>query len=165
VEYKNLLREITKEFGEIIKILPNCNWTAPIEYVNEMGENLESEIWFIDKHELSQIISIKHWMMFFEYQYSKNSNRQFNLNPGYVSEQGMFLLTHKDNRERGRENIDSGIWQEKQYQFSEQTFKPIINTFSEYLSPVRLSLFNDLLLSEKPILSNRKIWYLSDSSI
>lgn len=141
-DYYRLFNDISNEIGKITKIVPNTNWVAPQQYIDEMGYNLISEIWFLETLTINEIIEIKRWTMYFEYQYSTNGHRKFNLNPGYLSKDGMFLLTHKDNIQRGRMNLDSGIWQEKQYNVIKNIVVPIDNTFSEYLSSDRLEIFN-----------------------
>ncbi|MBK8627554.1 MAG: hypothetical protein IPN86_18915 [Saprospiraceae bacterium] len=55
-----------------------------------------------------------------------------------------YLLTHKDNVQRGQVNLDICIWQEKQYNIIDNLVLPNENTFSEYLYSVRLKIFNRL---------------------
>lgn len=143
-DYFNLFRDISNEIGRVSQIIPNTIWEAPKEYKEEMGDDIKSEIWLLGNLSLSEIVQIKRWTMYFEYQYSINGQRQFNLNPGYFSLNGMFLLTHKDNNSRGRINLDDGVWQEKQYTIIGNRFLPNDNTFSEFLSNDRIVSLNSI---------------------
>lgn len=156
-DYKSLISEIQKELGEICHVLPSCSWIAPVEYRCEMGENLECELWFLENQSLPDIIKIKRWLMFFEHQYSIDNCRQFNLNPGFLSKEGMFLLTHKDNKERKRELLDSGIWQEQQYEVIQDSYIVTMNTFSEYQVKNRIRYFEKLIFGAKTEGANNKV--------
>lgn len=154
-EYNDLFKDISNEIGKVSRIIPNSVWKAPIQYVAEMGDNLQNEIWFLDKMNLSQVVVLKRWLIYFEYEYSVNGHRQFNLNPGYISSDGMFLLTHKDNQLRGRQFLENGIWQEKQYIIEKSIFRPFENTFDEFLGADRLNLFNRLNETENLTAHNK----------
>jgi len=125
-------------------IWDNVEWKAPMEYEEEQGNSLISKVVILDELlELDEIIYLKRYLMNKENEFSINNQRTLNLNPGYLSEDGMYLLTHKDNTERDREKLTEGIWQEKQYDFDKE-YKINQNTFSEYSHRDRLRLFNSL---------------------
>ena len=144
-DYYALVNKISKWIFKPQKILGPCSWIPPEQYKDEMGNNLQTVIWvFETKLSIAELVEVKKQCMFFEKGYSKNGQRQFNLNPGFVSSEGMFLLTHKDNVKRGRVPIGHSTWIEKQYDVTENGLVFNQNTFSEYVSRNRLCELNNL---------------------
>jgi Domain of unknown function (DUF4416) len=144
-DYCDLIDEIDSDLYPIGEILPTVSWNAPIQYKKEMGEELKTEIIIIDRLcDLDKLVFMKKYTMFLEYLTSHSDRRTFNLNPGYVNEEGMFLLTHKDNTIRGRQLIKDGIWKEKQFSMSNGCLIRTYNTFSEYFDKMRIRTLTNL---------------------
>ncbi|UPT68026.1 MAG: DUF4416 family protein [Sphingobacteriales bacterium JAD_PAG50586_3] len=154
-EYKEVLRCIREDICDISDIWPNVSWNAPIEYQIEMGQNLETQIIILkNAFTVLDFVKIKTNLMDMEVKYSMNNNRLFNLNPGFIDGEGMFLITHKPNFERGRTFIGGGLWMEQQYIILNNQLSYCNNTFSEYLNKKRLKQFNKLF--PKVILTAKK---------
>ena len=142
-QFKRFISKLSDKH-EVSEIWDNVSWDAPQEYINEMGKSLITKVIILQNPLiLPDIIELKIYLMNEEVDSTKNNKRVLNLNPGYLSDNGMYLLTHKPNEWRGREKISEGIWQEKQYDFNEE-FTVNRNTFSEYTNKERLRLFNNL---------------------
>lgn len=117
---------------------PNLKWNPPHQYTEEMGNNLETRIIFFDKNKTKkQIILLKKYAQDLEEKYKANNNRTFNINPGFISEDGMYLLSHKANKTRGR-LVFSNYFIEKQYDKNNNSFITNQNTFSEYFEIINL---------------------------
>jgi hypothetical protein len=110
-----------------------------------MGAGLQTRIYVFEQSmPLNMVERLKDACMFLERKTAhEDGRRTFNLNPGYLSEDGMHLLTHKPNSERGRWRL-SRYWVEQQYSCDENgNYRITDNTFSEYLGE-RLRLFQEL---------------------
>ena len=145
-KYDRFLFKLRKDYP-IQDLYGDTPWEAPQEYLDEMGSPLVTTVVVLkNKYFLNDIIGLKRYLIAKEIQTKlNNKSRTLNLNPGYLSKNGMFLLTHKPNKKRGREKIDSDTWQEKQYDH-DGVLKFNKNTFSEYRNQDRLSLFKKLCL-------------------
>lgn len=145
--YSEKFRQIKKLFTEvgftIESEFPNIDWDPPGEYVAEIGNNLETRILiFESKMNKEKLTSLKAYSEDLEKRYSVENKRVFNINPGFLSEEGMFLLSHKPNE--SRERVPFGqYFVEKQYGKKFGHFVINKNTFSEYLGE-RIKLFNKL---------------------
>jgi hypothetical protein len=144
----------SKEYGEIkdfltahcfdIEIeLPNIQWSAPDQYILEMGQNLETRILlFKESKNENEVVLLKKHSQELEGKYSINNKRRFNINPGFISRDGMYLLSHKPNNQRDRKSFGN-YFIEKQYGKDFSGLLPNKNTFSEYLGD-RINAFNKI---------------------
>ena len=148
-EYYDILNSLALEYGSITEVLENINWEPPKSYQNEMGGKLQTNIILFKRPLLiSSFIELKKYCMDIEKKTSYNNSRSFNLNPGYVSNDGMFLASHKPSQIRAREYLSDNIWQEKQYDYNIKSFLTNVNTFSEFNNLKRISFFNNLISYE-----------------
>ena len=120
---------------------PGTNWNPPYQYIEEMGPNLETRIIFFNGNKnKEQIILLNKYSQDLEKKDMVNNKRVFNINPGFLSENGMYLLSHKPNEARGR--LPFGVYFiEKQYDKDDDSFMINHNTFSEYIEII--DLFNN----------------------
>ena len=141
---EHLVLKLNDEGYATNNVWDTAPWEAPKEYLDEMGDDLITKVVTLKQTLfLDEVVALKRFLMEEEKRtLLDNGKRRFNLNPGYLSETGMFLLTHKPNEERDREHIASGVWQEKQYNYDGK-FVSTPNTFSEYADEGRLMQFND----------------------
>jgi len=145
-KYERFLFELRKDYP-VQDLYGNVPWKAPQEYLNEMGDPLVTTVIVLkNNYFLNDVIDLKRYLIAKEIQTKlNNGSRILNLNPGYLSKNGIYLLTHKPNKKRGREKIASDMWQEKQYDH-DGVLKFNKNTFSEYRNQDRLDIFNKLYL-------------------
>lgn len=142
---EELVLEITTRICGISKCFSHVPWLPPQPYVLEMGKPLRTEIFILARHFTdSDLVEVKRTCMRIEEQFLLDGGRQFNLNPGYLCTDGMFLLTHKPNPLRGRVLLGEGVWKEQQYLVRGDRYIPIHQTFSEYGNRQRLASFNTL---------------------
>lgn len=127
-----LFHSIKEYCDGIVRILDNNDWNPPKEYTEEMGEDLKTKILILkNKKTISEIEDIKTFCISKENDTLIKGKRIFNLNPGYFTNDGMFLLSHKPSEVRGREKL-SHYWAEKQYDAIDGRYVENKNTFSEY---------------------------------
>ncbi len=143
-ELSRFILNLEKNGYSVLNTWDNNVWEAPKEYIQETGDTLENRILIINSLSLSEISKLKLFLMEQEVEFTKNNRRTLNLNPGYLSPKGMFLITHKDNPYRKREEIANNLWQEKQYAYNGSTFEILDNTFSEYRDNERIAKFTKL---------------------
>jgi len=149
LEFASIMNLLQREFGLIETILPNINWIAPVNYVSEMGPNLQTNIIILENTiGILGFAELKKYCMNIEIDTAISNSRVFNLNPGYISFDGMYLASHKSSPARGREYLSDNIWQEKQYNYNSNKFTDNNNTFSEFNDHNRLSFFNKLFAIE-----------------
>lgn len=122
---------------------PTNKWSAPDSYLKEMGSSLSTVMIVLDKidHDI-ELVNIKRSTIAAENMLCRQGRRVFNLNPGYLNNEGLFLASYKPKHIRTRIAYD--VWLEKQLHWSENTLVPMINTFSEYSDPERILSFNRL---------------------
>lgn len=143
-EYEVLLDKVTNMYGNFSTIFPNSPWEAPQEYKKEMGKNLETMILFFkERLSVQKIGQLKETCMDHENTTSRNKKRRFNLNPGFINKEGMFLVTHKPNLGRGRQPFGN-FYIEKQYEIENNILVYSENTFSEYKGE-RVIRFNSII--------------------
>jgi len=141
----SLLRSIELNISPVDTVYPPTNnWKAPLSYELEMGINLNTILIVLKRSgNIKDIVFIKNIAMKIEREFSNLGKRRFNLNPGLINRNGLFLATHKPNSIRTK--IGHNVWIEKQLeQFSNNLF-PMLNTFDEYSADSRLKIFNKLL--------------------
>ncbi len=122
-----------------------AKWIAPESYRLEMGERLETGI-AVFAHEvvIDDFIAIKQQTMEIERYFSSNGRRKFNLNPGFVCETGMYLISHKPSKLRWRIPA-SPYWVEQQFKVFQGDLVPLPNAFDEYSTPKRCERLQQLL--------------------
>lgn len=156
-EYFQLIKEISLEFGPIESILNNTPWAPPINYQKEMKSDLKTSILILKRSlNIKEFVILKKYCMFYEHLTSIDYSRKFNLNPGYLDYNGMFLATHKPSVSRNREYLMDNIWQEKQYDFNNDYFYINTNTFSEYVASERISKLTEYFHKNSLIYRNPK---------
>lgn len=144
--FKRIKANIAVNFGLIDREIFNISWNPPDQYIRESGNNLKVCILLLSNPlNQSQLCDLKKYLMFEETDTAILGNRRYNLNPGFISSDGIYLLTHKPNNKRGRVRIGDTLWIEKQLEISNKRIKVINNTFSEYISAV--PLFESLVCS------------------
>ena len=122
---------------------PVENWHAPIEYIDEMGENLNTVIFDIPMLRDKQwIVALKRFCSKKKKKNSINKKRLYNMNPGFISQNGLFLATHKDSETRSRTPITETVFIEQELEVHDGQLYPLPNAFSEYVADERLGLFN-----------------------
>lgn len=145
---ENVFNEFLSNIGtkyETKDVWNYANWNPPKEYIDEMGSPLITKtIVLKENYNIPEMVRLKKLLQITEANTSGDGKRTLNLNPGYLSGEGMFLLTHKPSEERGRKKLGEDVWQEKQYDFENGSFTTNKNTFSEYSNEGRLRLFNGL---------------------
>lgn len=128
-----LKEKLEENFGSFKEIKKADTWYAPIEYTEEMGGGLETVLYIFESQKTdTEIQTLKAFCVSLEKETSQGDKRVFNLNPGFISQEGMFLISHKPSEKRGRTPFGD-YWVEKQYDINEKGEYAINNnTFSEY---------------------------------
>lgn len=126
-----MIERITAEFGPIKQEFLNSNWEAPTQYKEEMGDGIQASILILaNRLSKSKISELKSFLVMLENEFS-GDKRVFNLNPGYLSSEGFFLLSRKLNQARGRIPFSDMYWQEKQLDVSSGVLSVMENSFDE----------------------------------
>lgn len=123
-------------------------WNAPTSYRTESGQDLGHWILvFRGDYSLAEVSKAKVIAMQVEdhFRRADDGTRRFNLNPGFVSQEGMFLLSHKPAQNRWQ--LSEGIWVEQQMTAVNGELVPLENLFDEFRSSQRLDLLRDLYRS------------------
>ena len=146
IEFNKLLIDLGNEFGGISLNLPDVPWDPPLNYQREMKGRLKTNIIILEAAlNLIGFVELKKYCIDYENNTSISKSRIFNLNPGYINLEGMYLATHKPSIKRGREYLMDGVWQEKQLYLVNNQYTLNINTFSEYNNLSRINVFDKLL--------------------
>jgi len=132
IVFRQIIDEIEATFGLIKNSARNKNWIAPLEYKIEMGNSLNSETFvFEEKLIKKDIVYLKKFLQYLEVSTGKLGNRKFNLNPGYIGEKGLSLISHKPGKQKQRSNFQDIFWEDLQIKFSKDKILILPNTFSE----------------------------------
>ncbi len=142
-DYAEIAVEILRNtFGDIALSTPYIPFIHTDYYEKEMGKGLLRK-WvafskLIYPHEISDI---KHITNRIEDEYSNESGRVFNLDPGYVSLQNMVLVTTKSYSHRIY--LMKGIYGEVTLIYrKKQGFLPLEWTYLDYKENIALDFFN-----------------------
>lgn len=129
-------------FGEILEILsPAKMLNEPTSYKRELGDDLYTVIYvFRSKFTIHELIDIKKIAIIIEGLLATNGRRKYNINPGFISQDGLFLLSHK--RRRRRSYLGRGVWLEKQLMAQYGKLSPMPYTFPEFLERNRIKLLS-----------------------
>ena len=135
-DYNNgvLFYKLLHDIGDIV-VYEYCspiqrNWDAPINYVNEIGDNLVNFL-IVGKNSIneSDLCPIKANLIKYENHTSINGSRRFNLNPGIISAKGISLVSHKPSFRR--RPICDKYWLEDQVYFIGTSVNLYEHTFPE----------------------------------
>lgn len=110
-------------------------------YKQEFGENLKRK--FISLKRLvspENIYKVKLITNKIEAKISKSGLRLINIDPGYITESKLILLTTKDHGHRIY--LKKGIYAEVTLKFEGGTFRPVDSTYPDYKSEEYIKFFN-----------------------
>ena len=111
-----VLWECEQRYGKIIHRSELFDFDETDYYEEEFGERLERRWYVFSKpFKLSRIVERKRQMNQVEKQFSKNGDRQFNIDPGYVTG-SKFVLTSRKNHSH-RIYLRRGVYAEVTLQF------------------------------------------------
>ena len=139
-EVENLLQ---KKFGPIDFHSPIIDFTYTNYYEKEMGKNLKRKFVSFEKLIFPlEIITIKHYTNRLERKFSHQGRRNINLDPGYLNEGKLILVSTKDNLQRIY--LGKGIYGEVTLYFKHAEFQPFMWTYPDYRSPEYRHIFKQI---------------------
>lgn len=131
---------LKEKFGELNFISPILPFNATNYYCEEMGTELQRR--FISFERLidpGELASIKIFTNLLEENFSLNSKRKINLDPGYISQSKLVLATTKDHQHRIY--LRDGIYAEVTLRFRAKKFQPWEWTYPDYQTQTYLDIF------------------------
>jgi len=134
---------LQKKFGPIDFHSPIIDFIYTNYYEKEMGENLKRKFVSFEKLIFPvEIIAIKHYTNKLEKKFSHQSKRNVNLDPGYLNEGKLILVSTKDNLQRIY--LGKGIYGEVTLYFKHAEFQPFMWTYPDYRSPEYRNIFKQI---------------------
>jgi len=143
---------ISKKFGPIDFRSRLIDFTHTDYYKNEFGENLKRK--FISLKCLINPENIYRTKLItgaIERDLSSAGRRSVNIDPGYITEGKLVLLTTKDHNHRVY--LRNGIYAESTLKFHNGTFIPWETTYPDYRSSAYAEIFNAIRSLYKKVLS------------
>lgn len=133
--------ELKKEFGEIGSQSDEFGFNFTDYYENESGKNLKKKFLSFNKtindKELSKI---RLTTAKIEDKFRVNGKRTVNIDPGYVSKEGVFMASVK--RKHFKTDIGNGIWLHKVLGFEDDKIIEFKQTFADYRVKQNQDFFN-----------------------
>lgn len=140
IEYDWIVDKIVPLFGETCLISAPFAFDHSQYYREEMGPNLKKGfIFFKDFYDVSQVAESKIESNRIEQQYSHQSGRTINLDPGYLTLAKLVLSTTKNFDHRI--HIASGIYGDIQLRFRHGKFVENPWTYPDYKDQKSISFF------------------------
>ena len=136
-----LTKQLCLEFGRIDFESNYLNFDYTDYYEKEIGVNLKRK--FVSFENLippGKIAKIKNTTNKIESRFSENKNRRVNLDPGYLNDAKMILVTTKDYSHRLY--LKNGIYAEVTLSFSKNSFRAHPWAYPDYQSKEYIELFN-----------------------
>lgn len=138
---ENALKEMIKLFGEVEKLELSVSFDYTDYYHDEMGEPLKRKIvCFKDLVSKESIPQIKHESNRIEDNFKEEERRTVNIDPGYITEAKVVLLTTKDYTHRIY--IGKKIFAESTLFYRGGSFAPWPWTYPDYASQELREYFN-----------------------
>jgi len=138
-------RRLAEQFGQIDFMSQLLPFDYTVYYELEMGKGLQRQ--FISFNELippDELASAKQFSNFVEEGLAEDgtTNRQVNLDSGYISAAKLILASTKDHAHRI--HLQNGIYAEITLKFRQKTFQPWEWTYPDYRIPAYISIFNHI---------------------
>lgn len=140
---RTLRNHLVQSFGQLAALwLPTNDWVAPSSYRAEIGSSLTTIIFlFRMQLPLRALPSCKNETLLLEDHFQRFGRRRFNLNPGVLSQDGLFLVSHKPGPHRTE--LARHAWLEQQLIWEKGDLRSLPNAFGEYADPSRRTLFRN----------------------
>ena len=144
-----LLEIMMTKFGQISSVWdPTVNFEAPSSYRRETGSGLTTRIIVFEAKDTKMgLIQRKQASLVIEDLFSRFGKRRFNLNPGIINGDGMYLASHKDGPYR--DLLGDNVWIEKQYEITPSGYVAMTNAFDEFSDLWRIKRFCRLYQQDK----------------
>ncbi len=138
--YQNTKKCLERKFGSIDFESKRIDFSFTNYYHLEMGEPLSRRFISFEKLRKSeQFVDIKLYCIKLEKKFAPNSQRQINIDPGYVNEAKLILTTTKDFAHRI--HLGKGIYAEVTLSYLKDYFSEIPTTFPDYRTPEYKEIF------------------------
>jgi hypothetical protein len=140
--YAGVRKKLQKKFGKIDFESEAIDFTFTDYYYKEMGKPLFRK--FISFEKLKDpgiFVDIKLFCIKIEKKYSKNGEREINIDPGYLNEAKIVLTTTKDFHHRIY--LGKAIYAEVTLYYSNGNFQDLPTTYPDY----RTQQYKDIFLS------------------
>lgn len=134
---------ISKKFGPSDFESKTINFSHTEYYNDEFGKNLKRK--FVSLKRLrnpEDVYNLKLITNRMENKISRFGKRMVNIDPGYITESKLILLTTKDHSHRVY--LKRGIYAEPALRFQDGTFKPCETTYPDYRTESYITIFNDI---------------------
>jgi len=151
IEYfKSLELTLSRKFGAIDYNSPILNFNHTLYYQDEFGKDLKRKLISFQKLiNREDLYKIKIFTNEIEGNSSKQNKRQFNIDPGYITQSNLILASTKDFSHRIY--IKDGIHQEVTMIFKDKTFHALPWTYPDYQTKECIDIFikiRDILNSQ-----------------
>jgi len=136
-------RAMVREFGEMDPGEKSYSFDFTDYYEEEMGGSLYRKIISFKRHvDPEDAYRIKLFSNSIEKDFGVNGRRTVNIDPGYVTEAKLVLLTTKDYSHRV--HLRDGIFAEVTLHFQGRSFRPWPWTYPDYSSEKLIRYFNSV---------------------
>jgi hypothetical protein len=139
-------RQTTQKWGPVVKRSPIFDFTETNYYVESMGEQLKKQFLaferLIDPVEIALTKHVSNqWEMDFKSQHDFSESRPINIDPGYISEAKLVLVTTKDRDHRIY--LSEGIFAEVTLHFRGREWTHSRWTYPDYQRPDFQAFFTE----------------------
>jgi len=132
-----------KKFGEIDYESKKIKFDFTDYYKKEMGSNLwRSFASFKKLKNIEEFVKIKLYCIKLEKKFSQNNKRCINIDPGYLNEAKLVLLSTKDFYHRIY--LEKGIFCEVTFYYTNKNFQDLPWTYPDYRTPSYKSIFLEI---------------------
>jgi hypothetical protein len=140
--YQKAKKILQNKFGSIDFENQKLAFTFTQYYDKEMGSPLFKRIIsFTRLRDAAEFIKIKLFCIKVERKFLSNKNRQVNIDPGYLNDAKLVLLTTKDYAHRLY--LGKGVFAEVTLRYSDGAFYDLAHTYPDFRSPQ----YKEILLS------------------
>jgi len=140
IKYDWIVKEIVPQFGDAAEVSAPFDFSHSHYYQEEMGQNLKKIfLFFKGFYDVAQVVETKIQSNQIERQYSVDSRRTINLDPGYLTLAKLVLSTTKNFDHRI--HIASGIYGDIQLRFRHGKFVENPWTYPDYKDQKSIDFF------------------------
>lgn len=137
------IRRLEKRLGKTDFISEKLPFQYTTYYEKEMGSELSRIVTtFKALIKRDRLIKIKHFTNELEKYFSKNGNRQINLDPGYIAPEHLILATGKGYSHRPY--LGKGVYADLTLVYQKKDFRPLKWTYPDYRTNKLRRIFKNL---------------------
>ncbi|MEA1995882.1 MAG: DUF4416 family protein [Campylobacterota bacterium] len=138
-----VMRDLNRAFGKIDFVSEILPFDFTDYYCKEMGNPLKRQfISFLKLIPIEMLPKIKFKTNRIELRYTRDDNRQANIDPGYISAERLVLSTGKNFTHRIY--LNDGVYADLTLIYQNKSFRPLPWTYPDYASPKIREIFRQI---------------------